>query len=602
MKNLADLLTGVIGQRKEEMEKEGPVVCPSCQMEVSSTDLFGRFGICERCRFHFRLSARQRIEQLADEQSFRETNRRLVSVDPLSFSDKIPYRQRLEEAQRKTGLTEAVVTGTCKIGGRPTVLVAMDFHFMGGSMGSVVGEKVTLAFELAIKEKLPIVIVAAGGGARMQEGMLSLMQMAKTASAAQRLHNARLPYISVLTDPTTGGIYASFASLADVIIAEHGALIGFAGPRVAATTTGSESPSESRIAESLFQHGMIDLVVDRTKLRTLLILLLEFLEPRYRLTLGKKTGYPRTPASRETAWETVQLARHQQRPTALDYIGRMMSNFIELHGDRLYGDDGAIVGGVADLSGQPVVVIGQERGHEEEGRAARHEGRARPEGYRKAQRLLKLAAKFRLPVVTLVDTPGADPSMECEKRGIGLALAHCLALMAELPTPVISAVIGEGGSGGALAIGLADRVLMMEKAIYSVISPEGGAVILYRDATRAEELAPSLKITAQDCKSLGVIDVVVPEPEGGAHTDPDGAAWQLRSFLLHELLELQELPTGRLLKNRYKKFRQVGQYNSYFKVAVSREVAQLQGYLHRGWEHLKEYLPHRGAPPGPLDG
>lgn len=516
----------------------------------------------------------------------------LASVDPLSFSDKVSYRKRLEEAQQRTGLTEAAVTGTCLIDGKAAVLVAMDFEFMGGSMGSVVGEKVALAFELAVKRKEPIVIVATGGGARMQEGMLSLMQMAKTAAAAQRLHKAGLPYISVLTDPTTGGIYASFASLGDIIIAEPGALVGFAGPRVVSQTTG-EQDAVSHSSEFLYQHGMVDMVVDRAKHRTLLSVLLHLLDPQFRLVLGRKAQvHPAPHQPVESAWGMVKLARLESRPTALDYIGRITSNFVELHGDRLFGEDGAVVCGIADLSGQPVVVIGQERGH---GEPSRNEGRARPEGYRKAQRVMGLAAKFCLPVITFVDTPGAYPGLEAEERGIATTLATTLASMSQLPVPSVAVVIGEGGSGGALALGLADRILMLEHAIYSVISPEGAAAILYRDAGRAEEVAPALKLTARDCLSLGVIDLVVPEPEEGAHADPDSAAFEIKNMLLQELVSLQSLSLARLLKARYEKYRKVGQYNTYYKAAVSREVAHLQGYLQRGWEQLRDRLPHRAG-------
>lgn len=594
MKNLADFLVGKLkkGETEEAAPAPVPPSCPRCNADLSASELYHRLRVCHNCHHHFRLGARQRIELLADEGSFKEVNRLLVSVDPLSFTDKVSYRKRLQEAQQKTGLTEAAVSGVCGIGGKATVLVAMDFDFMGGTMGSVVGEKVALAFELAVKEKKPMVIVATGGGARMQEGMLSLMQMAKTAAAAQRLHRAGLPYISVLTDPTTGGIYASFASLGDIILAEPGALVGFAGPRVVRQTTGQED-SVSHTSEFLFKHGMVDMVVDRPRLRTLLSVLLRLLDPQFRLLLGRKAPeYPPPHQAVESAWDMVQLARHQQRPTAMDYICRMTSNFVELHGDRLYGDDGAIVCGLADLSGQPVVVIGQERGH---GELSRNEGRARPEGYRKAQRAMRMAAKFGLPLITFIDTPGADPGLESEERGIATALATTLAQMAQLPVPTVAMVIGEGGSGGALALGLADRILMLEHAIYSVISPEGAAAILYRDAGRAEEVVPALKLTSHDCLSLGVVDLVVPEPEGSAHADPDGAAWQVKNVLLQELLTLQTQSLPKLLKARYEKFRRVGQFNSHFKAAVGQEVSHLQSYLSHGWEQLRYHLPHRAG-------
>jgi len=573
------------------MEKASEYSCPSCGADLSSSETYRRLRVCDGCQRHFRMAARQRIELLVDESSFRETNRWLMSVDPLTFSDRVPYQKRLEEAQSKTGLVDAVVTGTGSIGGKPLAVAVMDFEFLGGTMGSVVGEKIALTFELAVKEKLPVVIVATGGGARIQEGMLSLMQMAKTASAAQRLHNAGLPYIAILTDPTTGGIYASFANLADIIVAEPGALIGFAGPRVVRQTTG-EQDNESHNAEFLLKHGMVDMVVERGRLRTLLTVLLHLLDPQFRLAPGRKKGLEQLTAHQqvEAAWTAVQLARHERRPTALDYICRMMSNFVELHGDRLYGDDRAVVCGLADLSGQPVVVVGQERGH---GDPSRNEGRARPEGYRKAQRVMRLAAKFGLPLLTFVDTPGADPGLESEERGIATALATSLALMSELRTPSIATIIGEGGSGGALALGLADRIIMLEHAIYSVISPEGAAAIIYRDASRAEEVARVLKLTAQDCRSLGVVDIVVPEPEGGAHLDPEAAAWQLKTAIVKELLSLQDQPVNRLLKDRYKRFRRVGKFSAYYKVAVGRRVSRLQGQLHRGLDELKDMLHHR---------
>ncbi|MCL5959809.1 MAG: acetyl-CoA carboxylase carboxyltransferase subunit alpha [Chloroflexi bacterium] len=463
-------------------------------------------------------------------------------------------------------------------------------------MGSVVGEKIALAFELAVKKKLPVVTVATSGGARMQEGMLSLAQMAKTAAATQRLHAAGLPYVSVLANPTTGGVFASFASLGDIIIAEPRALIGFAGPRVVEQTLGIRLPPGSHTAEFLLAHGMIDKIVDRERLRDLLMVLVKLLMTRQRLVAAHGEG--QTPAKTEhpavSAWKTVQLARHQQRPTSLDYIGRLFSSFVELHGDRLFGDDPAIVGGLADLNGQVVVVIGQERGHGEYS-AEHNSGRARPEGYRKALRLMEMAVAFHLPLVTFIDTPGAYPGLESEERGLASALAHCLARLSELPTPVIAVVIGEGGSGGALALGVADRVLMLENAIYSVIAPEGAATILYRDASKAEEVAPALKLTAHDCRELGVVDLVVPEPEGGAHRDHDRAAWLLKEVLVEQLLQVESEPVARLVKERYRKYRRMGEYGTYFLDALSRELAQLQENLGRRIGGLRERLPRRTA-------
>ena len=567
----------------EEQQDTEEEYCLFCGINLSESEIYHRYQVCPECRFHHSLPARQRIALLADPGSFKEINQFLTSIDPLSFSGKEPYEERLHEAQRRTGLTEAVITGVCTIGGNPTAIAVLDFGFMGGNMGGVVGEKIALAFELATRRKIPMVTVVSSGGARVQEGMLSLMQMAKTAAAAKRLHSQRLPHIAVLTNPTSGEVYASFANLGDVILAEPKALIGFASLRVVEQTSGKPLPEGSHTAEDHLLHGMVDQVVDRTRLRQLLSILLDLLSSRYRLTItrkGKPSPVPEHPE--EQAWHTVQLARHKKRPTALDYISRMTSSFIELHGDRHYGDDRAIICGVAELSGEAVVIIGQERSH--------NEGRAYPEGFRKAQRAMRLAAVFGMPVITLIDTPGAYPGLDAEERGIGHAIASTLALMSDLPTPIVSVIIGEGGSEGALALGVADRILMMENAIYSVISPEGAASIIYRDAKKAEEMASALKLTALDCKELGVIDTVVPEPEGGAHADPDEAARLLKNIIVRELLEAQQFNLTKLIKNRYKKFRRMGEYSSYFRTAISKEVSDVQELLQRGVSSIKQRL------------
>jgi acetyl-CoA carboxylase carboxyl transferase alpha subunit/acetyl-CoA carboxylase carboxyl transferase beta subunit len=574
----------------DEIQEEAPEeeICLFCGADLSESDLFHRYRVCPECRFHHSLSARERIALLADTGTFREANRFLTSLDPLSFSAREPYGERILEAQRRTGLTEAVITGVCTIGGNPTAIAVLDFGFLGGNMGGVVGEKIALAFELAIKRRLPIVTVVSSGGARVQEGILSLMQMAKSAAAAKRLRAQRLPYISVLTNPTSGEVYASFANLGDLIVAEPKALVGFAPLRVVEQVSGKPLPEGSHTAEYHFDHGMIDQVVDRAKLRQLLSILLDLMGSRYRLTVARKgRRYPPPEHPSEQAWQTVQLARHRERPTALDYISRITSSFVELHGDRHFGDDKAIVCGVAELSGEAVVIIGQER--------SQNEGRAYPEGFRKAQRAMRLAAKFEMPVMTLIDTPGAYAGIDAEDRGVGQAIASTLALMSDLPTPTVSVIIGQGGSEGALALGVSDRIMMMENATFSVISPEDAASIIYRDPQKAEEIATALKLTALDCKDLGVVDTVIPEPEGGAHMDPDEAARLLKGAVIRELLEIQQVPLAKLVKNRYKKYRRMGEYSSYFRAAISKEVSDLQELLQRGVSKIRRRLSGASA-------
>ena len=259
-------------------------------------------------------------------------------------------------------------------------------------------------------------------------------------------------------------------------------------------------------------------------------------------------------------WDEVLLARHKDRPYTLDYLPLLTEDFIELHGDRLFGDDGALIGGMATIGGDPVILVGQQKGRDLKDRQKRNFGYVRPEGYRKALRLMRIAEKFRRPVVTLVDTPGADPNVGSEERGISEAIAHNLREMAALRTPVIAVIIGEGGSGGALGIAVADRVLMLEHSIYSVIAPEGCASILWRDPARGAEAAKAMRITANDAQRLALADEIIPEPLGGAHRDPEATAAAVREAVQRHLAELTALSSSELLARRFAKLRGFGQF------------------------------------------
>lgn len=554
--------------------------CPSCGEQYSRASLEEKLYICPPCGHYFSMPSRARISTLADEGSFRELDRKLVSVDPLEFADLKCYCERLEEARRLTGVREAVTTGLCRIAGSPAVLIVFDFDFLGGTMGSVVGEKIANAFEVATERQVPVVSIAASGGARVQEGMLSLMQMAKVAAAASLHDRQRLAFISVLTDPTFGGVTASFASLGDVILAEPGAQIGFVGPRVIEQTTGVAPPKDSHQAETLQHAGLIDLVVKRENLLRVIGLLLRHLR-KQKSEWSNEEPKPEAPTTKKqlAAWQQVTLARHPARPSARYFISRMMNRFLELHGDRWNADDPAIIGGLGKLDGRTVLMIGQERGSTPQERVAANNGMAFAEGYRKSLRLMNLAAKFDIPVVTLVDCPNAQSSFEAEHHGIAHALARNLAGMSKLPTPIVSAIIGQGGSGGALALGVADRVLMLEHAIYSVISPEGAAAILYRDAKQAEIISEGLKLTAYDLHKLGIIDTVVPEPVGGGHLDVAATADTLKAHIIAALHEVSYISTKRLLANRYKKYRNIGKGGIYWRELVRGQVRDAFDFL-----------------------
>ena len=589
VRNLTSLFRGSRGDGEDNSGLAARDRCLVCEAAFEESDLYARYRVCHLCGFHYSMTARERIDSLADPESFKEINRSVSSIDPLSFSSRDSYKKRIFRDQRRTGLTEAVVTGTCSIGGNPTMLIVMDFGFMGGSMGCVVGEKIALALEQAAKRKLPAIAIVTGGGARIQEGVLSLMQMAKTSIAATQLSDKGLPFVTVLANPATGQAYASFANLA---------IVGFSPLRAIKESSSEPLPRGSHTAESQLEHGQLDGVTDRTKLKSLLAVILDLLGPQYSLTARRRGQRPHVEPQGSEAWSSVQLARHKSRPTSTDYMARLFTNFVELRGDRAYGDDPAIVCGFGQLGGQTVVVVGQER-DKAEGEAARHEGRTSPEGFRKAQRAFRFATKFDLPLITLIDTPGPYLGLEAEERGLGGAIATTMAGMSQVGVPSLSVIIGEGGSEGALALGVADRVLMMENAIYSTISPEGAAEIIFQDEARADEVAESLKLTAQDCREYGIIDFIVPEPSGGAHADPDEAARQLRSVLLQELADLQTISMRRLLKNRYKKFRNMGEYSSRVRAAIHREVSSLQGLVASGVRRITRR--QSGKPEEPLE-
>ncbi|HEY8599963.1 MAG TPA: acetyl-CoA carboxylase, carboxyltransferase subunit beta, partial [Thermomicrobiales bacterium] len=427
----------------------GPAVrwtkCLNCEAFVYYKRLEKNQKVCPECNYHFRLSANERIGFLLDPGSFTELGAELTPSDPLGFVDSKPYPARIAEYRRKSGAREAAIYGTGTVGGFPLVICALDFTFLGGSMGSVVGEKVTRAAELAAETRIPLLICSASGGARMQEGTISLMQMAKTSAALAVLAERGVPYFSLLSDPTYGGVSASFATLGDLILAEPKARIGFAGPQVIEQTIRQKLPADFQTAEFLMEKGQIDLVVPRAELPAMIAKLLRYHTREESAAGNTPKGMNRQSAvgtstmmgtgasSTLSAWESVQLARQAERPNVLEYIEAIFDDFTELHGDRTLRDDPAIVGGLALLGGRPVMVIGQQKGRGTRENIARNFGMPHPEGYRKALRLMQYAGRLGLPLLTLIDTPGAYPGIAAEERNQSEAIARNLLTMARLP-------------------------------------------------------------------------------------------------------------------------------------------------------------------------
>ena len=562
--------------------------CPSCAQFIYHRELQRHFGTCPGCGKHFSASSGDRVGWISDPGSFRELYASMAPADPLGFADSKPYPQRIADLQRKTGRPEAARYGTAAIHGHAVVLCLLDFAFQGGSMGSVVGEKVARAAELAAGNRVPLIAVATSGGARMQEGIFSLMQMAKTSAAIQRLRRSGVLFVSVLGDPVYGGVSASFAMLGDVIIAEPGARIGFAGPKVIEQTIRQKLPDGFQSAEFLLERGHIDAIVPRTELRAYLGRLLsvhaasaaEWNHPDGSHPVAEELhpsghwpsadtghtgedgpGREHVPGSEEDPWQTVRLAREPGRPNLGEYASHLFDTFVELRGDRSHEDDKAIIGGPALLCGRPVMVIGHCKGRGTQDNLARNFGMPHPSGYRKAARLMRYAERFGMPVVTFVDTPGAYPGIRAEEENQSAAIAENLATMAGLRTPIVTVVTGEGGSGGALALGVCDRLLMLEKTIFSVISPEGCATILFRDAARAPEAAAALRLTAAELQRLGIVDEIIPEPRAGAHTDHATTAGAVREALVRRFAELSAVPVDDLVAQRYKRLQACGAFH-----------------------------------------
>ncbi|HEY3144567.1 MAG TPA: carboxyl transferase domain-containing protein [Acidimicrobiales bacterium] len=407
----------------------------------------------------------------------------LTAGDPLEFPG---YAQRLAEA----GSDESVRTGRTD----GYAFVDSRFEIHGGTLGAAAGEKVVRAYDRARDLRLPMVVTTRTGGARVQEGMVALVQLVRTAAAAERHADAGLLSLGIYGSPTTGGVFVSYASLVDLRAAHPSATIGFAGPRVAEGTLGTRLPPGSHTARSLYDQGLLDELVDPGDEAVWIdVALGRMLRP-----LPTRPLPVMNDLEVSGAWGEVLRARAIGRPSGIDRAARLCRSWSELR-----GDDPTVRAGLATIAGRRCVVIATDRYH--------GQGRPVPGGYRLAQRAVGLAGRLGLPVVTLVDTPGADPSPEAELDGVGIELARTFAAFASCPTPVVSVCVGEGGSGGALALCCGDRLLISEHAIFSVIGPEGAAAILERDPTKAPEVAERLRLTSSDLVDLGIADEVIPD-------------------------------------------------------------------------------------------
>ena len=537
------------------------IKCEACGRLVYYKDYKNNHYVCPRCGRAFMMTPKQRFDLLFDNVNWQKVEMPVNSDDPLNFVDRMSYKERLAEAREDTGANDSISTADGVVGGINTTICVMNGDFMMGSMGRAAGDAIVASIEHAIELKNPFIMVTCSGGARMQENILSLMQMARTTVAVNRLHENKLPYIIILTDPTFGGVTASFAMLGDIHIAEKGARIGFAGRRVIEQNIHEKLPSNFQTADYLYEHGMVDIVSDRDNLKSVVEKVLHVLTKQTRDAKVIDVKTPKFDAPKKSRdvgktpeYDKVLLARNENRPHFLDYVDGIVDEWTYLAGDRCFAEDAAMCGGIGYWYGIPAVIIGQEKGRTIETRQQHRFGMPNPEGYRKAQRLMKLAEKFNLPLISLFDTAGAFAGGAAEERGQSQAVASTIAMGLRVKTPYVAVNVGEGGSGGAIAIGTGDKIMMLENAIYSVIAPESCASILWKDNKFKAEAATALKLTARDMASLNVIDKIISEPAGGAQKDWQTTMELLAKAVAEAIEELKDVPVDELTINRAKKF------------------------------------------------
>ncbi len=537
------------------------IKCESCGKLVYYRDYKDNHYVCPRCGHVFIMTPKQRFNLLFDTPDWQRLDLPTCTDDPLEFTDRENYSARLADARAETSENDAVAAADGKIDGIDTTICVLNGFFMMGSMGRAVGDGIISAIEHAAELNNPFIMVTSSGGARMQENILSLMQMARTTVAVNKLHDKKIPYIVILTDPTFGGVTASFAMLGDIHIAEAGARIGFAGKRVIEQNIREKLPSNFQTADYLYEHGMVDIVSSRSDLHDNVAKILRVLTHQNVNPKVIKVATPKMERDKKIrglgesdAYDKVLLARHENRPHFLDYINGIVDDWTYLAGDRCFGEDPAMGSGIGFWRGIPAVIIGQESGRTIETRQKHRFGMANPEGYRKAVRMMRLAERFNLPVISLFDTAGANAGRESEERGQSQAVANAISTGLSIKTPYVAVNVGQGGSGGAIAIGTGDKIFMMENAIYSVIAPESCASILWRDNKFKATAASAMKLTARDMANLNVIDGIIAEPAGGAHNDWQTTMELVAKTVTGALESLRDIPADELPIKRAEKF------------------------------------------------
>ena len=536
--------------------------CLQCDKEIKNSELYSTYKICHNCNFHFYIKPYDRINLLTDRESYVEFNQELPDEFNYIY-DKYPdYAKRAQKDTERTGLNDSVLTGYASIGGNRCILIILDFSFMGGNLGLISGEKISLAIDLAVSKKLPIVSIISSSGTRLEEGMISIMQMAKITLSMANAKKSNIPSISLLTNPCTGQAYATLATFSDIIMSEPGASVGLSPLKDLKHSSGSVK-FESRTSDSLVSRGLIDSIVNRNYQKEEISRIIDLLNNRHKLVYENKNENVNEFALSDIPIDKREyISQHPSRPSASLFLNKVFEHFFELKGDRLLENSERIVTGLAQLGGQTVMLVAQEYIKDISSSIGKH-GLSSTD-FRKCTRAISLASRFNIPIITFIDTKGHDLSYEEEIKGIGVSLGGTLLSMAELNSPSMSVLIGVGGSEAALSLDISDRRLMLENAILKI-----------SDHNKEKNMV----LGSRECKELDIVDIIVPEPIGGLHLNPDECFSLLRKVLMIELAELNEMSSRSRFRSKYNKFRGIPGFSNNMLTDLTNDVLSVKSKL-----------------------
>ena len=539
--------------------------CLQCDKKIKDSELYSTYKICHNCNFHFYIKPYERINLLTDRESYVEFNQELPNEFNYIY-DKYPdYAKRAQKDTERTGLNDSVLTGYASIGGNRCILTILDFSFMGGNLGLISGEKISLAIDLAVSKKLPIVSIISSSGTRLEEGMISIMQMAKITLSMANAKKFNIPSISLLTNPCTGQAYATLATFSDIIMSEPGASVGLSPLKDLKHSSGSVK-FESRTSDSLVSRGLIDSIVNRNHQKEEISRIIDLLNNRHKLVYENKNKKVNEFALSDIPIDKREyISQHPSRPSASLFLDKVFEHFFELKGDRLLENSERIVTGLAQLGGQTVMLVAQE--YIKDASSSIGKNGLSSTDFRKCTRAISLASKFNIPIITFIDTKGHDQSYEEEIKGIGVSLGGTLLAMAELNSPSMSVLIGVGGSEAALSLDISDRRLMLENAILKI--PDNNTEINKKN----------MVLGSRECKELDIVDIIVPEPIGGLHLNPDECFSLLRKVLMIELAELNQMSSRSRFRSKYNKFRGIPGFSNNMLTDLTNDVLSVKSKL-----------------------